>query len=178
MGLAMIDYQLQNRKHTFNKNSKIPLHYSSMSKLDKKYYIFENNNNNNRTPSSKPFNKYYQKISKKSILFMNEEEKENYLYYILEQMSVPFEKLEKLLFEEPDLIAPSKDIRAILSTIIIRALERPDPVMVIHDNLAYFTRLHCRNKLITYVSKSECMDSLPTIEYLKGILSNRAIRQV
>ncbi|MER5175728.1 MAG: hypothetical protein ABJB76_11520 [Candidatus Nitrosocosmicus sp.] len=63
-----------------------------MSKLDKKYHIFENNNNNNRTPSSKPFNRYYQKISKKSILFMNEKEKENYPYYILEQMSVPFEK--------------------------------------------------------------------------------------
>ncbi len=108
---------------------------------------------------------------------MNEEEKENYLYYILEQRSVPFEQLEKLLFEEPDLIAPSKDIRAILSTIIIRALERPDPVMVIHYNPAYFTRLHCRNKLISYVSKSESMDALPTIEYLKGILSNRVCKQ-
>ena len=132
---------------------------------------------NNGISTFKRFNKFYQNKSRTSILFMNEKEKENYLYYILEQMSVPFEKLEKLLIEEPYLIAPYIVIESFLSDIIIKALGMPDPVKAAHDNLAYYTRLHRRNKMISSVVTSEMMDVLSPIEYLKGILFNRLNRK-
>ena len=60
---------------------------------------------------------------------MNEEEKENYLYYIFgTNVSVPFEKIEKILIEEPHMISLGTDIESILSAIIIKALRMPDPI--------------------------------------------------
>jgi hypothetical protein len=173
-GLAIIDYQLQNGNLTFNKQTNTLLNYSATFKFNEKQNIFKNNND---ISTFKPFNKIYQNKSRTSILFMNEKEKENYLYYILEQMSVPFEKLEKLLIEKPSLIAPNIVIESFLSTMIIKALGMPDPVKTVHDNLAYYTRLHRRNKMISSVVTSEMMDVLSPIEYLKGILFNRVNRK-
>jgi hypothetical protein len=65
---------------------------------------------------------------------------------------------------------PHKSIQKILSKIIITALGKPDPILYMQNKLALYTRLFCRNKLISCVAKSEGMDSLSAIEYLKNIL--------
>jgi hypothetical protein len=173
-GLAIIDYQFQNGNLTFNKQTNILLNYSATAKFNEHYNLFKNNNG---ISTFKPFNKIYQNKSRTPILFTNEQEKENYLFYILEQMSVPFEKLEKLLIKDPSLITHYIDIESFLSAMIIKALGMPDPVKTIYDNLAYYTRIHRRNKMISYTHPPETMDVLSPIEYLKGILFGRMNRK-
>ena len=174
-GLASINYRLNKRINALNKpSSKTTRDYTTITKFKQ----FDHNYENKKYPYSASlssynsyFNNHFKKKSNKSIYYMNEQEKEDYLNWKLEQMSVPFEKLEKLFVEAPYLIMPYNNIQEILSTMIITALGKPDPVIYIQNKLALYTRLYCRNKLISYVAKSEDMDSLAAIEYLKNLLS-------
>jgi hypothetical protein len=176
-GLSSIDYRSKKVINALNKpSSKITRGYS----VNPKFKQFDNNFENNIYSSSRsppPFrsfnNNYLKEKSNKSIYYMNEQEKEDFLYRNLEKMSVSFEKLEKLFVEAPYLIMPYNNIHEILSNIIITALGKPDPVTHIQNKLALYTRLYCRNKLISFVAKSECMDSLAAIEYLKNILLSK-----
>jgi hypothetical protein len=174
-GLPSIGYQLKKGINALNKpSSRIARGHITISKFKPFDHNFENN-----AYSFSPFksfnNNHLKKKSKKSIFYMDEQEKEYFLYRNLEQMSVPFEKLEKLFVEAPYLILPSNDIKGVLSSIIIAALRKPYPVIYVQNKLALYTRLYCRNKLIFCFAKSADMDVFTAPEYLKGILSTKSL---
>ena len=103
---------------------------------------------------------------------MDEGEKEDFLYKTLEKMAIPFEKLEKLFFEKSYFLEPCEDIEKKLSAIFITALESPDPVKVIQDNLDYYNRQYYGNKMIAYVAKSCKIRIFAATEYLKSKLAD------
>jgi hypothetical protein len=176
-GLSSIDYRLKKGIITLNKpSSKITRDYATITKVKQ----FDRNFENKKYPYSlslSPFrsfnNNQFKKKSYKSIFYMDEQEKEDYLYRKLEQMSVPFEKLEKLFVEAPYLIMPLNNIQGVLSNIVITALGKPDPVIYIQNKLALYTRLYCSNKLISCVARNMNMDVTTAKEYLKNILSSK-----
>ncbi|MER5175067.1 MAG: hypothetical protein ABJB76_12770 [Candidatus Nitrosocosmicus sp.] len=163
---AFISYPL-NRMITPNKQSKIKHPGSTISKFKEFGHNLENNMYSPSYSTFKLFNNLHQKKSSKSVILMNEDEKENLLYNKLEKIITPFEKLEKLFVEAPYLIHPYKNIDAILSTIIIEALKKPDPDKVVHNYLAHYNKLYFRNKMILYVARSRVMNAFYAIEYLK-----------
>jgi hypothetical protein len=126
-GLASIDYRLKKGLIALNKpSSKIAPDYSIIPKFEQFDLYFENNiyaSPSLPPPSSYPFrsfnNHHLKKKTNKSIFYMNEQEKDDLLYRNLEQMSVSFEKLEKLFVEAPYLIMPYKSIEEFLSNMII-----------------------------------------------------------
>jgi hypothetical protein len=106
------------------------------------------------------------------VMPMDERQKEDLLYKTLEKMAVPFEKLEKLLFEKPSLLKPSEDVETKLSAIIITALESPDPVKSIQDNLDQYNRQYHGNKMIACVAKTCNFSFFTATEYLKSKLAD------
>jgi hypothetical protein len=106
------------------------------------------------------------------VMPMDEGEKEDLLYNTLEKMAIPFEKLEKLFFEKPYLLKSCEDVEKKLSFIIITALESPDPVKVIQDNLDHYNRQYHGNKMIAYVAKTGKISTFDATEYLKSKLAD------
>jgi hypothetical protein len=106
------------------------------------------------------------------VMPMDEGQKEDLLYNTLEKMGVPFEKLEKLFFEKPYLLQPSEDVEKKLSFVIITALENPNPVKVIQDNLDHYNRQYHGNKMISYVAKNGRCSTFTATEYLKSKLED------
>ena len=113
------------------------------------------------------------KKSNKTVIPMNEGEKDDFVYETLEKMTIPFEKLVKLFFEKPDLLKPCEDIETKLSFIFISALDSLDPVKVIQDNLDHYNRQYHANKMIEYVAKSNKISTFAATEYLKFKLADK-----
>jgi hypothetical protein len=95
------------------------------------------------------------KKTKESVNPMDTEEREDDLLYgKLEKMIVPFEKLEKLLFDKMYRNEPPENINKILTNVIILAIGSNNPAKVVQDNLTSYTRLHWTTKMISYVARS------------------------
>jgi hypothetical protein len=124
----------------------------------------------------KSFNNFYQNNSNKhSIISINEDKKEHLLYNKLEKMIIPFEKLEKLLTLAPSLIQGSGNIDTVLSNIIIAALGKHDPAKFVQDRLSFYSGLYYRNKMILCVSRYLKIPVIPTVEYLKSLLTENNV---
>lgn len=122
-----------------------------------------------KTPFA-PFNNSGSSLKKpnKSVVTMDEGEKEDFLNNTLEKMSISIERLEKLFFEK--LCIPRKNIENMLSHIIIAALTMHDPVKFIQDKFTYYNRQYYSARMIKYVAKSYEMDYFAATEYLKSVI--------
>ena len=125
---------------------------------------------NSKDSSFAPFNNSGSPLKKpnKSVVTMDEGEKEDFLNNTLEKMAISIERLEKLFFEK--LCIPRKNIENMLSHIIIAALAMPDPVKFIQDKFTYYNRQYYSAKMIKYVAKSYEMDYFAATEYLKSVI--------
>ncbi len=108
----------------------------------------------------------------RSVIPMDEGEKEDLLYNTLEKMAIPFEKLEKLFFEKSHFLPPCDDAEKKLSAIILAALESPNPVKVVQDKLTHYSRQYHGNKMIAYVAKNGKIGTFTATEYLKSKLAD------
>ena len=175
--IALIKHS-SNVKMDSNRQSKIYPYGLNISKFKTANSKFDSEPIN-FTPRSlsypfKSFNNCYQNNSKNPNVLMNDDyddEKETLLYNNLEKMIIPFEKLAKLFVMMPSLILGSGNIDTVLSNIIITALGKYDPAKFIQNYLSFYSRLYYRNKMILCVSRSLKLDFLPTVEYLKSLLT-------
>jgi len=177
--VASIKY-FSNAKLGSNSQSKIYSYGLNISKIKTSNSKLNNNIIKSSTYYSpypiKSFNNFYQNnANKSSIISINEGERENLLYNKLEKMIIPFEKLEKLLTLTPSLIQDSGNIDSVLSNIIINALGKHDPAKFVQNYLSLYSGLYCRNKMILCVSRYLKMPVIPTVEYLKSLLSENNI---
>ena len=173
---ALIKY-FSNAKLGSNNQSKTYSHGLNISKFKTSNSKLNNNIIKSSTYSSlypiKSFNNFYQNDTNKpsSIISINDDKKENILYNNLEKMIILFEKLEKLFTLAPSLIQGSGNLDAVLSKIVINALGKHDPAKFVQNYISFYSRLYYRNKMILYVSRYLNMPVIPTIEYLKNLIT-------
>jgi hypothetical protein len=132
------------------------------------------NQKNANDPSFRAFNNGGSPLKKwnRPVMPMDEGQKEDLLYKTMEKMAIPFEKLEKLLFEKSPFLPPCDDFGKKLFAIFITALESPDPVKVIQDNLDYYNIQYHGNKMIEYVAKNGKINTFAATVYLKNKLAD------
>jgi hypothetical protein len=153
--------------------------YPSFSSASQSKEFRHLNHNTANDSSFRPFNNggSHLKKSNKSVMSMDEGEKDDFLNNTLEKMAIPLEKLEKLFFGGLWLITPHKDIQNMLSCIVIAALAMPDPIKFMQDCLTYFNRQYYITKMMWYVAKSYGVDTFSATEILKNVLLSRYLYQ-
>jgi hypothetical protein len=145
--------------------------FAAASKFKEFKYMNQKNANDFSFRSFNKGGSPFKKLNRQ-IMPMDEGQKEDLLYKTLEKMAVPFGKLEKLLFEKPSLLKPSEDVETKISFILVTALESPDPVKVIQDNLDHYNRQYHADKMIEYVAKFNKLSTFTATFYLKNKLAD------
>ena len=85
-------------------------------------------------------------------------------------MMIPFEKLEKLLYDKVYRQENHENINKILSMVIIQAVGSGNPSKVIQDYLTFYNGLYWKNKMIFCVAKSMNVNSFTASTFLKGLV--------
>ena len=172
-GLSGVDiiYKSGNRVNALKNQPGFNPSFAAASKSKDLKYLHQKNANDS---SFRSFNNGGSPLKKwnRPVMPMDEGQKEDLLYKTLEKMAIPFEKLEKLLFEKSHFLPPCDDIEKKLFAIFITALESPDPVKFIQDNLDYYNRQYHGNKMIEYVAKSGKINTFAATVYLKSKLAD------
>ncbi len=110
---------------------------------------------------------------KRSVMPMDDGEKEDLLYNTLEKMAIPFEKLEKLFFEKLYLYPQYKDAETKIFNMIIDALGKPDPAKAMEEYFIYHNKQYYSAKMIAYVAKYYDADTFTATELLKNVLLSK-----
>ncbi len=88
-----------------------------------------------------------------------EEREDGLLNGKLERTMVPYEKLEKLLFDKMYRCENPKSINIILTNVIILSLISNNPAIVVQDKLTFYNRLYWTNKMISCLANSMNVDT-------------------
>jgi hypothetical protein len=165
--IVIISREPQNNVNSLKNQFGYHTSFAAATKSQKFKHMWRDDAND---PSFKPFNDVSPwKKSNKSIMPMDDEEKEDFFYNTLEKMAILVEKLEKL-FEKLYPHEPPENTQNLISSIVNASLVDSAPIGYIKDQHAYFNRLYHTAKIIKYVAKYYRTDTFAATEYLRSIL--------
>ncbi len=109
----------------------------------------------------------------RSVMSMDEDQREDFLYKTLEKMAIPFEKLEKLFSEKLCFYSQNEDAETKIFNMIIDALGKPDPVKAMEGHFIYHNKQYYSAKMIAYVAKHYNCNTFKATEILKNVLMKK-----
>jgi hypothetical protein len=104
-------------------------------------------------------------IQENDIPFINSFVEELNIYKICGKLLFPLTELEKVLYDMPE----SERIKYI-SSLIVAAINAPDPVALIQYNLDFERSVRDKQKIVSYLAKGNNMNNIQAEHYLKEMI--------
>jgi hypothetical protein len=167
-----IKYKSGNRVNALKNQPWFNPSFAAASKSKDTKYLHQKNANDF---SFRSFNNGVSSLRKmkRSVMPMDEGQKDDFLHETLEKMAIPFEKLEKLFSEKLYPHEPAENTIKRLCSIVTAALAMPDPIRYTQDMFTYYNRQYYSAKMILYVAASYRIDTFGANMHLKNVLMEK-----